>query len=191
MPDRRDQMPTAFALRRPLRADEFEELAQASVEQYASGSDLEAMSVVMNLLRAANRLQQDFETNVNRPAGLSFAAFRVMFAIQAVGRINPLELARLSSVSPASTSAVLNTLERNGLVVRRKGVAEDGRVIVVELTPTGEEMLTALWERNHRREIEWASALTHRERQTMARLLRKLLAFHPAPPRDRDTQKDG
>jgi DNA-binding MarR family transcriptional regulator len=184
MSNRHNEASTAFALTRPLRADEFEELARASVKQHAPTSDLDAMGVIMNLLRAANRVHHDFENKVNRPAGLSFAAFRVMFTIRAAGRINPLELARLSSVSPGSMSTVLSTLERSGMVVRRKGVAEDGRVVVVELTPAGEEVLTTLWERNHRREIEWARALTPRERQTMARLLRKILAFHPAPADD-------
>ena len=63
---------------------------------------------------------------------------------------------------------------------RRKGTATDGRMVVVELTPEGESVLAALQERNHRREMEWASALTARERQTMTRLLRKLIEFRPA-----------
>jgi DNA-binding MarR family transcriptional regulator len=162
-----------------LHGDEFEALARTAVERFAPTSDLESMGVIMNLLRMANRLQQDFETNVHRPAGLSFAAFRVLFTIESVGPINPVALARLSSVSPASMSTVLNTLEAKGLAARRKGVAQDGRVVLVELTDAGEEVLATLWERNHEREVVWASALTPRERQTMARLLHKMLAFHP------------
>jgi DNA-binding MarR family transcriptional regulator len=171
-----------------VHAEDFEALSRAAVKELAPASDLDAMGVVINLLRAANRLQQDFETTVHRPAGLSFAAFRVMFAIRAVGQLNPLQLARLSNVSPASISSVLNTLERYGMIVRKKGAAADGRMVVVELTPEGEGVLSALWERNHRREVEWASSLTAREKQTMTRLLRKMIAFHPTaedeePPR--------
>jgi MarR family transcriptional regulator, negative regulator of the multidrug operon emrRAB len=159
--------------------EDFEDLSRASVMEYAPDSDLDAMAVVMNLLRAANRLQQDFETSVHRPAGLSFTAFRVMFAIRAVEHANPLQLANLSHVSPASISSVLNTLERYGLIVRTKEPSGDGRMIAVELTPEGEHVLTTLWKSNHQREIDWAGALTARERRTASRLLRKLIAFRP------------
>ena len=173
-------------LERPVEA--FEDVSRASVMEFAPDSDLDAMAVVMNLLRAANRLQQDFETSVHRPAGLSFTAFRVMFAIRAVEHATPLQLANLSHVSPASISSVLNTLERYGMIVRKKEPSGDGRMIAVELTPEGEHVLTTLWKSNHQREIDWAGALTARERRTASRLLRKLIAFHPrltadTPPR--------
>jgi DNA-binding MarR family transcriptional regulator len=169
-------------------AEAFETLMRTALTELAPSADVEATALVVNLLRATGRLQQDFETTVHRPAGLSFAAYRVMFTIKAAGRLNAQQLARLSNVSAASMSSLLNTLERYGLVVRRKGAAADGRMVVVELTPEGESVLAALQERNHRREVEWASALTRRERQTMTRLLRKLIAFRPAreagePPR--------
>lgn len=160
-------------------AEEFEAQMQAALRDLAPSADGEAMALVINLLRAAGRLQQDFETTVHRPAGLSFAAFRVMFTIKAAGRLNAQQLARLSNVTAASMSSLLNTLERYGLVARRKAET-DGRMVVVELTPEGESVLAALQERNHRREVEWASALTRRERETMTRLLRKLIAFRPA-----------
>ena len=170
---------------REIRSEDFEAMSRDAVMDMAPDSDLEAMVFVFNLLRVANRMQQDFETNVHRPAGLSFAAFRVMFAIHAAGRINPLQLAKLSNVSPASISSILNTLERYGMVARHKGTATDGRVVVVELTAEGESALSRLWDRNHRHEVAWAQSLTARERQTMTRLLRKMVGHHPQP-----TEKD-
>jgi DNA-binding MarR family transcriptional regulator len=164
-----------------VHAAEFETLSRAAVKEFAPESDLGAMAVVMNLLRAANRLQQDFDTKVHRPVGLTFAAFRMMFAIRALGRLNPLEIARLSSVSAASASSMVNTLERKGLVVRRKEGTQDGRMVLVELTPEGEDLLSALWQRNHEREIEWASVLSDNEQKTLVRLLRKLIAYHASP----------
>jgi DNA-binding MarR family transcriptional regulator len=157
----------------------FERHAHDAVRELAPESDLAAMGVVMNLLRTANRLQQDFETNVNRPAGLSFAAFRVLFAINAAGQLSPLQIARLSNVSAASISSMLNTLERHGLITRRKGSGPDRRMVTVRLTPEGSSLLAALWKRNHQREVQWARALTRAEQRTIARLLRKLLDHHP------------
>jgi DNA-binding MarR family transcriptional regulator len=167
-----------------IHSDDFETLSRNAVMEIAPNSDLDSMAVVFNLLRVANRMQQDFETNVHRPAGLSFAAFRVMFTIYAAGQINPLLLAKLSNVSPASISSILNTLERSGMVVRKKGTATDGRMVVVELTDEGARVLSQLWERNHRHEVAWAHALTARERATITRLLRKLVAYHPVPAAD-------
>jgi DNA-binding MarR family transcriptional regulator len=161
-------------------AAEYEQHARDAVTGVDPSLDLDAMLVTFNLIRAANRVQQDLETSVHRPAGLTWAAYRVLFAILAVGPTAPAQLARLSSVSAASISSVLNTLERNGLVARRRSDS-DARSIVVELTDLGRETVRELTERNNAREVEWAKALTARERATLGTLLRKLLAHHPDP----------
>jgi len=162
-------------------APTYEALARQSMRGLAEPTDLDAMAVVFNLIRAANRAQQDLETTVHRPAGVTWAAFRVLFTIFAVGPLTPLQLARLSSVSAASVSSVLNTLERNGLVLRRPS-QDDGRSLVVELTARGQEVVGVLALRNNEREVQWASALTAAERRTFARLLHKILAHRPPAP---------
>ncbi|WP_327311999.1 MarR family winged helix-turn-helix transcriptional regulator [Streptomyces sp. NBC_01235] len=88
-------------------------------------------------------------------------------------RAAPLQLARLTSVSQASVSTVLNTLERKGLV-RRSRSDKDGRSVTIELTDYGHEVVGELFARNNAREAEWARALTARERGTLIRLLRKI-----------------
>ena len=161
-------------------ANEYERLAREAITTMGPELDLDAMLVTFNLIRAANRVQQDLETSVHRPAGLTWAAYRVLFAILAVGAIPPAQLARLSSVSAASISSVLNTLERNGLVARRRSES-DGRSVLVELTEGGRETVRSLTDLNNAREVEWAKALTARERATLVGLLRKLLLHHPRP----------
>ena len=161
-------------------ANEYERLARDAITAMDPELDLDAMLVTFNLIRAANRVQQDLETSVHRPAGLTWAAYRVLFAILAVGAIPPAQLARLSSVSAASISSVLNTLERNGLVARRRSES-DGRSVLVELTDRGRDTVRSLTDLNNVREVEWAKALTARERATLTGLLRKLLLHHPAP----------
>jgi hypothetical protein len=42
------------------------------------------MAMAFNLMRAANRLTRDLEVSVNRPNGLSFAGYRLLFTIKAV-----------------------------------------------------------------------------------------------------------
>jgi DNA-binding MarR family transcriptional regulator len=166
-----------------LDAVQYEQLARDAVTALDAAHDIDAMLATFNLIRAANRVQQDLDTSVHRPAGLTWAAFRVLFAILSVRAIAPTQIARLSSVSPASISSVLNTLERNGLIRRRRSDS-DARSVVVELTDLGRETVTTLCRRNNAREIEWARALTPRERRTLAGLLHKLLEHRPDPPRD-------
>jgi DNA-binding MarR family transcriptional regulator len=162
-------------------ATTFDELARTAVSGLKDYSDVEAMLVSFSLQRAANRIQQDLETNVHRPAGVTWAAFRVLFAISAVGPITPAHLAHLSSVSAASISSVLNTLERNKLVTREPST-EDGRSVVVNLTDKGRAAVDELLVRNNAREVAWVEVLSPKERQTLARLLHKLLVYHPPPP---------
>lgn len=162
-------------------ADTFDELTRAAVSKLEGYSDVDAMLVSFTLVRAANRIQQDLEVNVHRPAGITWAAFRVLFAVSAVGPITPAQLAHLSSVSAASISSVLNTLERNGLVKRRPS-PEDGRSVVVTLTAAGQRLVDEMLVRNNAREVAWMDALSHGERQTLTKLLRKLLLHHPPAP---------
>ena len=164
-----------------LDALTFEELARKAIAEIDPQPDVEAMEVTFNLIRAANRVQQDLEVSIHRPAGVTWAAFRVLFTIFSVGPIAPAQLARLSSVSAASISAVLNTLESNKMIKRRRST-QDGRSVVVELTAKGRQTVTTLFSRNNARESDWAAALTASERTTFTRLLRKLLTHHPTAP---------
>jgi DNA-binding MarR family transcriptional regulator len=161
-------------------AASYEEHARAAVARVLPEGRFDAMAVCFNLIRAANRVQQDLETSVHRPAGLTWAAFRVMFTIFSTGPIAPTQIARLSSISGPSASSVLNTLERNELV-RRRPSEIDARSVTVELTALGLETATAMIVTNNARETMWAEVLTPGERAIFAELLRKLLAYHPKP----------
>lgn len=162
-------------------AETFDRLAREAITELEPASDIDAMLVSFSLIRAANRLQQDLETTVHRPAGVTWAAFRVLWCMSVVGPAAPSQLAHLSSVSAASISGVLGTLERGGLVTRRPS-SDDARSVLVELTPRGRRAVKRLLMENNAREVAWVQALSPRERQTLARLLHKLLVHHPAPP---------
>jgi DNA-binding MarR family transcriptional regulator len=162
---------------RPLEAR-----VRGAAAELAPEADLEAMALFLSVLRVANGMQQDVETTVHRPSGTTWAAFRILFTILHAGPTSPLELARLFSVSKASISSVVDTLERNGLV-RREPSPTDGRSVLIVITARGERVAGELFQRQNRREAEWARALTNRERQTLLRLLAKLMAGRPAPPR--------
>ncbi len=159
----------------------YEALARQASREMAPDVNLAAMEMIFHLIRVANRIQRDLEINVHRPAGMTLAAFRILVTIRFVGKITPAELARQSSISPPSASSVLNTLEKYELI-KRSPAAGDGRSVIVELTPQGEEVIAELFHRNNQREVDWLGALTETERTTLVDLLRKVLQHSPPPP---------
>jgi MarR family transcriptional regulator, organic hydroperoxide resistance regulator len=166
----------------------FEERARRVVADHVPDADLEAMEVMFNLLRAAARVVHDFETNVHRPFGQTWAASRVLFYVWVAGPISPREIADLANVSRASISSVLNTLEERGLVVRTR-VSPDRRVVLVELTERGRSHVATHWREQHERERSWAAALDEGQRHALVDALRTLAA-HPLPPPARHTPGD-
>ncbi|MDQ1131010.1 MarR family winged helix-turn-helix transcriptional regulator [Microbacterium sp. SORGH_AS_0888] len=169
------------------RASEFGELARAALVASRPDASVESMDVVLGLVRVGNRLQHDLERTVHRPQGMTWAAYRVLFTLGAAGPLAPNDLARLSSVTPASMSAVLNTLEKYGMVTRARSDV-DARMTIVTMTDHGGDTLERLLGLNNRREEQWAAILTERERVTLIRLLDKLLAAH-LPPFDPDEEQ--
>lgn len=161
--------------------ESYDNVAVEGARSLVPDVDLEAMSLGLTLIRAANRIQQDLENNVHRPAGVTWAGFRVLFSIAVCGSLLPRDVARLSNVSPPSATSVLNTLEKYGWI-RRDPSEKDGRAKVCALTPRGLEVVRDLLGRNNRRESQWRTALTGEELRSTVANLQKLLAHHPGEP---------
>jgi len=156
----------------------FDRLVLDRIAQLEPEADREAMAVVFNLMRLANVVVADVEANVHRPRGLSWAGFRILFALWVAGPLEPRALARLAAVTRASISSVLNTLERSELVERRRESA-DRRVVTVLLTGKGRRAVSTAFRQHHQRERAWLAPLSRDETETLANLLHRLLA---APP---------
>lgn len=161
-----------------IGSEEYERMASAAAPALYPGVDFGSMTLSFNMIRMANRLIKDLEVSVHRRNGMSFASYRVLFAVSAAERITPNELARLSSVSTASMSSMLNTLERSGLIVRDSD-PEDGRRSIISLTLVGRRTLEEAMPLNNIREQEWARGLSIGEQTLLLELLRKWLLFRP------------
>ncbi|MEU3340016.1 MarR family transcriptional regulator [Streptomyces sp. NPDC006668] len=139
------------------------------------GVDPLAMRLVLSLTRAANMLVYDLESTVHRPRGWSWPGFRVLFAIWLTGPVEAKKVAELSGMSRAAVSALVNTLERDGLVSRTRS-PHDGRAVDLNLTESGLQAITAAFQAHNEREQEWAGSLSTDEQKTLVTLLEKLTA---------------
>jgi MarR family transcriptional regulator, lower aerobic nicotinate degradation pathway regulator len=89
------------------------------------------------------------------------------------------ELARLLRLEKSSVTGLVDRAERRGLVVRVPSSA-DGRAVLVSLTPDGRSLVSAVASDF---EGEVSTLLRHlaaRDRETLARLVSRLLVAHAA-----------
>ena len=161
-----------------LDVQAFEKLAIERLRELDRMADTDAVQLVLNLVRVANELIGDLEMSVHRPQGWSWAGYRIMFSVLVAGPLEPRQVAPLAGVTRASISAVLNTLERDGLVERRRQ-SDDRRVVTIWLTPSGRRAVLEGFGMHHRVEKAWVAALSPAERKTLLRLLRKMLEHRP------------
>ena len=134
-----------------------------------------AMRLLLTLHRAANMVVYDLESTVHRPRGWSWPGFRVLFAIWLSGPVEAKKVAELSGMSRAAVSALVNTLERDGLVSRERA-PYDGRAVQLRLTEQGRQAITTAFQAHNEREQDWAGSLSAEEQQTLIDLLGKLTA---------------
>ncbi|MEU6192182.1 MarR family transcriptional regulator [Streptomyces sp. NPDC047061] len=137
------------------------------------GVDPLAMRLVLTLHRAANMLVYDLESTVHRPRGWSWPGFRVLFAVWLSGPVEAKKVAELSGMSRAAVSALVNTLERDGLISKERA-PYDGRALQLRLTDGGLEAITSAFQAHNEREQEWAGSLSEEEQRMLIELLGKL-----------------
>ena len=97
--------------------------------------DYEAMAVASNLFRAANAVRNHLERSVLQPHDLTWTAFVVLWVTWIWEPIETRQIAEEGGFSKATLSGVLTTLEGRGWVTRERR-PEDGRLVLVRLTPS-------------------------------------------------------
>jgi DNA-binding MarR family transcriptional regulator len=135
------------------------------------------MAPIGRILRLARHYDRELAP-VYRAKGLDFGLFDVLATLRRVGppyRLTAGELDDWCMVSSGGMTARLLRLEEAGLVARRQDTS-DGRVVRVELTPGGVELIDELVVLHLEREEELLASLTVDERTEVAGLLRRLLA---------------
>ena len=156
-------------------ADPNEVLARATERVGAAvpDADLSAFAVAFTIVRAAERITLELE-EAHRPMGWTWPGFRVLWWLYLLGPLEPRQIAAASSSSRASVSSALNTLERQGFVVRTPA-ATDRRLKTVALTERGAERMAAAFAAANARERTLVAALSAEERDVLTRLLTRML----------------
>jgi DNA-binding MarR family transcriptional regulator len=124
-------------------------------------------SAFVELMGADRRLRA---RDPQQPGDLSQSQVRALFKIAADEEITAGKLAKLADLSPASMTAMLDALEKAGMVERHRSES-DRRQVIVRLTPAGQERLQ---ERKRAWTQRWESCLgTHSddELEAAARVL--------------------
>jgi len=159
--------------------DSFEQRAIVKLrDTFGDEVDFDAMGAVFNAIRLSTHVVARAEAQIHRRMGGSWAGFRILFHVWVNGSAEPRQLATFLGLTRSAISAVLNTLERDGLVERTRSCT-DGRVVNIALTPAGERFVVEGFRGHHQVERAWMTALTPDEQRQLGRLLRKALAGRP------------
>jgi DNA-binding MarR family transcriptional regulator len=141
--------------------------------------DPSACEAFLNLLRAGDEAFQTSAVHFMK-RGLSPGGFMVLMLLnnrhqceEGAIRTTPAALADWAGVTRATMTGLIDTLERDRLV-RRRPAPTDRRMMLVDLTPRGREVLRQIVPGHFRRMAEFMAPLGEGERKTLVHLLQKL-----------------
>jgi DNA-binding MarR family transcriptional regulator len=136
--------------------------------------DFRAMAVVSNLFRASTAIRRTMESRVLARDRLSWTSFVVLWVLWVWGEMESRDLAAAVGVSKPTSSGVVGTLERRGLVRRRRNEA-DGRMVRISLTAAGRRAIEELFPRFNAEETALTAHLSPGQQERFASLLRSML----------------
>lgn len=131
-----------------------------------------ALDTFIKLTRANNSLLARIAQRGTHPE-LSVSQFGTLEALYHLGAMSQTEICNKLLKSGGNTTLVIDNLEKRGLVKRRRD-PHDRRVIVVELTESGLELIRAIFPRHAQVIAEEMSVLTPEEQKQLGALCKKL-----------------
>lgn len=111
----------------------------ASAERHATATD--AREVVNNLRRLFKAIQE-YSKAILRQTGLSAPQVWVLNVLDGTPRLSLNELSERLFAHPSTVSGIIDRLEERG-VVRRERDPDDGRGVLLDLTPRGRRMVAS------------------------------------------------
>lgn len=109
--------------------------------------------------------------------GITPTQYVVLVVLSGHKALGQSQLARLTGIDPRNLVAVLDALQRRRLVARTVDPA-DGRRRLLQLTPTGDELVRALTESAKTSHDLFLRALNRKDRQHLNELLQRVYDAH-------------
>jgi len=135
--------------------------------------DVDAQAAVYNLDRAATDVLSTLEGIALRPHDLSHAGFVLLMSLWITGPRETRELAAVLRLTKGAIVSSVDTLERRGLVARRRSET-DRRLVSVSLTEAGRDLVTRVQKDWNALESRVTADLTLEEKKALANLCRKI-----------------
>jgi DNA-binding MarR family transcriptional regulator len=152
-------------------------LAEILGEQKVAGLriNLHSMALISNIHRASGLIRQHFERTVLEEAGLHWSAFVTLWCLWIYGELETRRLAVETGVAKSTLSSILNMLEDRKLI-RRRANEEERRLVIVNLTAAGAELISALFPKFNSEETRIAARLTTKQMTAATDAIRTILA---------------
>lgn len=135
-------------------------------------NEVRALNAFINLVRSSEAVGVALHRDLGRK-GLTSSQFGVLEALFHLGALCQGDLAAKLLRSGASTTSVVEGLEKRGLLVRQR-TEEDKRFVRVALTGKGRRLIEGLFPAHAERVARVFGVLTADEQEELRRLCRKL-----------------
>lgn len=161
----------------PGKAGPKKPLAELLGEKRVEGLriNLDSMALVSNIHRASTAIREHFEHTVLTSANLHWSAFVTLWCLWIYGELETRRLAVEAGVAKSTLSGILNTLEGRKLVRRRTNELER-RLVIVNLTAQGAELISSLFPKFNAEETVVVSRLTPKQIVQTTEAIRVILA---------------
>jgi MarR family transcriptional regulator, 2-MHQ and catechol-resistance regulon repressor len=156
---------------------------------YKGRSDtVRALNAYINLARASDSLLGRMSAQLERE-GLTMGQFGVLEVLLHLGPMCQRTLGQKLLRSGGNITLVVDNLEKHGWV-RRERLESDHRMMVIHLTPAGQELIATVFPRHAKAIKNEMSRLKPAEQETLRRLARKLgLGGEKLHPKSHDKEK--
>lgn len=158
-----------------VHARDLERIMVDAVEATYADVDRSSLGLATRLKRVANILVQRTAADQLGVVDRSSASVRVLLMIWIFEPVEARDLARLSGFTRQAVSAVLTTLERDGLIVRQRGGEGDRRLAPISVTDEGRGLVEKILPLQNREESRFFSVLSAEDQEVLGRLLLKLM----------------
>jgi DNA-binding MarR family transcriptional regulator len=130
------------------------------------------------LNRAGSRIADSFSQMAKAEHGITLSMWRVLAALHHQDGQFVSELARMTTVEVSTLSRMLGTMQRRGLIERRRpalqAVGSDARTVAIHLTEAGRELTETLIPEALRYEATALDGFTEDEARMLKSMLQRL-----------------